>query len=250
MESKTNGSKSKAGPSSISLTSNGIHSKPIAPPIIRKIPGGIKVTTVKRVVAPSRASPLPSLSSSSYSGAPRINGLSEEKRQRVEEIRRERERKKREEEEKLRPSKPKVNPAAPKVKRRKIAKEDSDEEDDDLFSTGSETSTKRKRKEKILSQSTNNIGQGYKKLGRLGVLPSYLVPRKVIDKDAFHQSIVCDDRAIQSLSLIEGKRYGPCESQGGSNSSLEGKLTFLCCRFFQSLRRPSKGDIGISCAAL
>lgn len=213
MDSKTNGSTSKAGPSSTSSSSNGIHNKQAAaPPIIRKIPGGIKVTTVKRVVAPSRASPLPFLSSSKSSGASRFNGLSEEKRLRVEEIRRERERKKRKEEERLRPPKQKATPAAPKVKQRKIAREDSDDEDYDLFSTSSETSTKRKRKEKALSQSTNNIGQGYKKLGRSGVLPFYLVPREVHDKNAFQQTTSSDDRAIQSASLVEGKRYGPCKS--------------------------------------
>lgn len=130
--------------------------------------------------------------------------------QRVEEIRRERERKQREEEERLRPTKSKSTSAPAPVKRRKVVKEDSD--DDDLFSTGSETSSKKQKKEKassLVASRASSVGQGYKKLGRSGVLPLYLVPRPLHDEDAFRNASMSQAHAIQSAALVEGKQYGP-----------------------------------------
>jgi hypothetical protein len=216
MDSKSDGSNGKAGPFASSSTKTaGVQSRSgvggtANATLVRKISGGIKVSTVKRVAVPSRASPL-SLSTLPPSSAPRINGLSEEKRQRVEEIRRERERKQREEEERLRPAKVKSATSAAPVKRRKVIKDDSD--NDDLFSTGSETSSKKRKKEKKSSSipRPENVGQGYKKLGRSDVLPLYLVPRPLHDEEAFSSDTSARDRAIQSVSLVEGKQYGPCE---------------------------------------
>jgi hypothetical protein len=187
--------------------------------IARKRPGGIQVSTVKRIAPPPRAPPAPASSaSSSSSNTYRINGLSEEKRQRVEEIRREREKKDREAEEKLRPSKATI--AKPKdtsaPKRRKPVKRDSedlDDDDDDLFSNDSEASNKKKKSEKMsLKRSQfSNSGEGYRKLGREGVSPYYLVPRKLIDEDAFNAAAQKEVTARQSSSLVLARRYGACE---------------------------------------
>ena len=175
--------------------------------LVRKVSGGIKVNTVKRAIVPSRSSPL-SLPPSN-GAAPRINGLSAERMQRVEEIKRERERKKREEEERLRPTKAKTASTPAPAKRRKVVKESSD--DDDLFSTGSETSSKKRRKQKASSfaPQASSVGQGYKKLGRSGVLPLYLVPRPLHDEDVFRNTSTPQVQAIQSAALVEGKQYGP-----------------------------------------
>lgn len=236
MDSKTNGAMNKAGPfAPSSSTTNGMQNRQAVPSakqaLARKISGGIKVSTVKRVVAPSRASPL-SLSSLPSSTAPRINGLSEEKRQRVEEIRREQERKKQEEEQRLRPVKVKSASTAAPAKRRKAVKEDSD--DDDLFSTGSETSSKKRKKEKKLSKisQVDSVGQGYQKLGRTGVLPTYLVPRPLHDEEAFNNDTSAQSNAIQSASLVEGKQYGPCESFYRTRIAV--KLIISRCSLLQS----------------
>ena len=225
---KANGSSSKIG------SSNGAsHSqmKPGLAPnkttIPRKMPGGIQVSTVKRVAPPPRPSSASSTSSTSTSNAHRFNGLSEEKRQRVEEIRREREKKKREEEEKLRP--PKASSSKPRdttaSKRKKAAKhesedDDDDDDDDDLFSTGSETSKKKKKKPVFQRSQVSSQGEGYKKLGRFGVLPYYMVPRRLVDEEAFATVTGEKVKARQSASLVHGKQYGQCEWCDGSTVAL------------------------------
>lgn len=95
------------------------------------------------------------------------------------------------------------------AKRKKGAAQETDDEDG-LFSTGSDASAKRtKEGRKVVQHSTT--GQGYKKLGRLGVLAHYLVPRALVDEDAFQTPPAGEDRPTQSAVLVQGKQYGPCE---------------------------------------
>ncbi|UZJ54678.1 hypothetical protein CBS101457_003998 [Exobasidium rhododendri] len=239
-----------------SKTSNGALQKNATPntmPLVRKKPGGIQVSTVKRVAPPPKASSTSSSSaSSSTSNALRINGLSDEKRQRVEEIRRDREIKRRAEEEKLRPPKVTSNKSreASTSKRRKLANQASedDEDGDDLFSVGSETSKRQKRREKPSLQRSqmSNSGDGYRKLDRRDVLPHYLVPRHLIDEDAFAtapEGFVKDIKARQSSSLVHEKQYGAFFlnlSEEYPKVSLE--YPALDCREYFSLLVPKDRD--------
>lgn len=189
-------------------TANGSNVKPA----VRKPLGGITVKTVKRTAVPVRPM-LPNHHSappSTSTDSKRMhNALPEETRRRIEEARAEKERKRRKEEEELRQKKAfenrsKREQSTPKKKKvkRQVSEEDSD---DDLFSEHSTSKNGKASKRSAVSDESSC----YKRLGRFGVTPHYLVPREVIDLDAFAGQNSRDDiDAIQSSSLLKGKIFG------------------------------------------
>lgn len=180
--------------------------------------GGITVKTVKRTTVPARPS-LPTsnsapASTNGTSTPPKrmLNALPEEMRRRIEEARLEKERKRMEEEERLKPKKtsePKAPRNTSKPKKKKIKRHSSDEEsDDDLFSgTSTPKSSKSGRGGKF--GASGEESSCYKRLGRFGVKPHYLVPRDLLDGNSFSgSSSDSQQEAIQSSDLLQGKVFG------------------------------------------
>lgn len=179
------------------------------------------VKTVKRAPAPQ---PQPTSNLSSLS-QPR-NALSEEYRKRIEDDRRERERKRAEaeegarrrakDEERLKRKRAAASEASgegskkkTKAKRAAESDEDEDLEDDAPFAPSSSARSPSKRRGGGVARVTSSPGDGYKKLGRSGVEPYYLVPRDVMDEISFSSEELPLPGPIQSAELVaKSKGYG------------------------------------------